>query len=331
LVSVHRLSLSGAGAALIGVRILASQVNQIFSGISAIFEASLFLSDFRSFTEQYGRPPGSSSSGEQLDMFDELTISTLGFTYPGTSREVLSGVSLNVHRGQVLALVGENGSGKTTLAKLLAGLYRPTKGTIAWDGTDIAELELATIRRHVSVIFQDFVRFPLTARENIALGAGTLSAVDQDLRTATTPVGAREFLESLPNGYDTILSKEYAGGVDLSVGQWQRVAMARALFRDAQFVVLDEPTAALDARAEAELFTTIRESLRDKTVLLISHRFSSVRHADHIYVLHQGRIIEHGGHAELMRAKGTYSELFDLQASGYLDEPAVSDVLPPRP
>jgi ATP-binding cassette subfamily B protein len=320
LVSANRLSLSGAGAALIGVRLLAGQVNQIFGGVSAIFEASLFLSDFRVFVAKYGRGDPTASSGPPLEMFDELIVSDLAFTYPGTTRQVLTDVSMTLPRGRVIALVGENGSGKTTLAKLLAGLYRPTRGTIAWDDTDTTEVDLATVRRHVSVIFQDFVRFPLTARENIALGGGTLLATDEKLRAATAPVGADRFLEALPHGYDTILSKEYAEGVDLSVGQWQRVAMARALFRDAQFVVLDEPTAALDARAEAELFTTIRESLTDKTVLLISHRFSSVRNADDIYVLHQGRIIEHGTHSELLRENGTYAELFQLQAAAYLDD-----------
>ena len=224
--------------------------------------------------------------------------------------------------GEVVALVGENGSGKTTLASLLAQLYEPSSGCIEWDGVDTAEFDAVAARERIAVIFQDFVKYPLTARENI--GVGKVSAIDdlEGVHDAARHAGAAAFLESLPAGYETMLSKAFEGGQDLSIGQWQRVAIARAFFRDAPFVILDEPTSALDPRAEHDLFARIRELLQGRTVLLISHRFSSVRSADRIYVMRSGQVIEHGTHDELMATAGLYQELFELQASAYLDQRA---------
>jgi ATP-binding cassette subfamily B protein len=227
-------------------------------------------------------------------------------------------VSLTVRAGEVVALVGENGSGKTTLAKLLAGLYQPETGQVRWDGVDIATVDPEQLRRSIAVIFQDFVRFHLTARDNVAFGRVEAADDEPGIRAAARQAGAEEFLAALPKGYDTLLGPQFEGGTDLSVGQWQRVALARAFFREAPFVVLDEPTAALDSRAEHELFERIRTLLAGRTVLLISHRFSSVRTADRIYVLEAGRVVETGTHEELMRSRGLYAELFSLQAAAYL-------------
>jgi ATP-binding cassette subfamily B protein len=219
----------------------------------------------------------------------------------------------------VVALVGRNGSGKTTLAKILCGLYQPTSGRILWDGVDVAGADPAELRRGITAIFQDFVHYELTARDNIALGdhgrADDLAAVGR----AAAMAGVDRLLAGLPEGYETRLSRSFEGGTELSVGQWQRVALARAFFRDAPFLVLDEPTAALDAEAEYELFEKIRALQRGRAVLLISHRFSSVRSSDRIYVLDNGAVVESGSHDELIRQNGRYAEMFTLQASAYVD------------
>lgn len=217
-----------------------------------------------------------------------------------------------------MALVGENGSGKTTLAKLLAALYEPDAGTVRWDGVDVSGYARDGLRRSVAVVFQDFVRYHLTARDNV--GLGQVDRIDDDaaIAAAARRAGIDTVVDGLPHGWDTYLSKMFTGGRDLSVGQWQRVALARAFFRDAPFVILDEPSASLDPRAEHALFQSLRELLGGRTVLFISHRFSTVRTADRIYVLDGGRVTEHGSHDELMARDGHYAELFRLQAAAYL-------------
>jgi ATP-binding cassette, subfamily B, bacterial len=251
--------------------------------------------------------------------FDRLAVEEVSFSYPDTDRNAVDGVTLEIGRGEVVALVGENGSGKTTLAKIVAGLYRPDAGRVLWDGVDIAGVDPDELRESVAVIFQDFQQYLLPARENI--GMGRHERIDDVARIAEAArqADADEFLTGLPEGYETMLGREFSGGWDLSVGQWQRIALARAFFRDAPLVILDEPTASLDARAESTLFDRIRNLLHGRSVLLISHRFSSVRSADRIYVLEHGQVAEHGEHDELMRLGGHYAELFTLQARAYLD------------
>src|SRR5262249_42180855 len=219
------------------------------------------------------------------------------------------------------ALVGENGLGKTAVGKLLARLFHPGSGRVLWDGLDVASLDAAAIQQHISVIFQDFVRYQLTAHDNIGLGRSAALGDRDAIVSAASAAGADEFLRSLAHGYETILSKAF-GGIDLSMGQWQRVALARAFFRNAPFIILDEPTASLDARAEHALFDTIRELRQGRTVLLISHRFSTVRSADRIHVLKDGTIVESGSHDELMALGRLYAELYNLQASTTLNPPA---------
>jgi ATP-binding cassette subfamily B protein len=251
------------------------------------------------------------------ERFDAITARNVSFTYPSREVPSLSDVSIDLPRGHVVALVGENGSGKTTLAKLLAGLYPPTHGTVAWDGIDMTTFDPAQLRPRVAVLFQDFVRYHLSAFENIAFGNRRLADDEPAVFAAARSAGAHEFLTTLPHGYETLLGPEYYGGSDLSGGQWQRVALARAFLRDAELIILDEPTAALDPRSEAELYARVRELFAGRTVLLISHRFASVRRADHIYVLDGGRVIEDGSHDELMHAQGSYAQMFTLQASAY--------------
>ena len=230
----------------------------------------------------------------------------------------MTGVSLEIGAGEIVALVGENGSGKTTLAKLLCRLYLPERGRVLWDGMDTATVDPDELRRSVAVIFQDFLHYSLPASENVGMGRHQRIGDLKGIRGAALHAGADDFLATLPKGYETVLGPEFQGGKELSVGQWQRVALARAFFRDAPFIILDEPTAALDARAEHELFESIRTLCQGRSVLLISHRFSSVRSADRIYVLHEGRVVESGSHDQLMGQGGRYADLFTLQASAYL-------------
>jgi ATP-binding cassette, subfamily B, bacterial len=244
-------------------------------------------------------------------------VEGVSFTYPGCDRSALDGVSFELHAGEVVALVGENGSGKTTLAKLLCNLYQPTSGRITWDGVDVATCAPSDVGRNVAVIFQDFVQYFMSAADNIAVGDHTATHDRPRVEAAAAQSGADDFLAALADGYDTMLGRQFEGGHELSIGQWQRVALARAFFRAAPLLILDEPTAALDPRAEHALFDRMRALSAGRTVLLISHRFSSVRSADRILVLQEGRLVEQGDHGSLMATGGVYADLFTLQASAY--------------
>lgn len=315
-VDTGRVQVGEAASAIIAVRLFASRLSMLVTSWSLLVESAEFLADLDDFLalSSVADSPG---SGVPAPHRNEIVLTGVGYTYPGTSRPALEGVDLRIGVGEVVALVGENGSGKTTLAKLIAGLYRPTHGRIFWDGLDTEGLEPADVRRSLAVIFQDFACYQFSALENVAMGAPDLPIDEAKATDSARRAGADGFLRALPDGYHTILSREFADGVDLSVGQWQRVAIARALYRDAALVVLDEPTAALDPRAEHELFADLRLALQGRSALLISHRFSSVRSADRIYVLQAGRVLESGTHEELMAAQGLYAELFGLQAAGY--------------
>ncbi|MBB5800282.1 ATP-binding cassette subfamily B protein [Saccharothrix ecbatanensis] len=262
-----------------------------------------------------GRDPVAASTPSAALVFDSV-----GFHYPGSSRTVLDGIDLELPAGQCTAVVGVNGAGKTTLVKLLTRLYEPTSGTVRADGTDIAGFDPVLWRRRIGVIFQDFVRYELTAAENIELGAAHASADRAAVLRAAERAGIAEALLALPDGLDTPLSRAYPGGTDLSGGQWQRIAIARAFYAleaGATVLVLDEPTAALDVRAEMAFFERFVEMTRGVTSLLISHRFSSVRRADHIVVVDGGRVVERGSHDELIEAGGHYARLFALQAERF--------------
>jgi ATP-binding cassette subfamily B protein len=313
------LGVSEAGAALIAVRLLGSRVSGASRSLSQVFESSLFLQDLMDFRDREPRSDARHSLSTAPGHFDELVVENVHFTYPDAPTPALRGASLRVRRGEVVALVGENGSGKSTLAKLLANLYEPDAGTVRWDGVDVRQFRPDTVRQHIAVLFQDFLRYRLSAHTNIALGRATEHLAQDRVVSAAVRADADAFLSALPAGYDTILSKEYLGGADLSLGQWQRVALARAFVRDAPFLILDEPSASLDARAEHDLFERLRRLFADRTVLVISHRFSTVRTADRIYVLKEGLVAEEGDHDTLMANGGLYAELFTLQARGYMD------------
>lgn len=314
-----RISVADAGVAAVALQQLATQLRWINSGAGSLYECTLFLEDVASFFDLAPTVVAARPTDPAPERFATLHVERVSFTYPGTTARVLDEVSLEIAAGEVVALVGENGSGKTTLAKLLCGLYQPSSGRIQWDDRDTAAMDQEQLRSHVAVIFQDFVQYELSAGENVAMGRHERADDTQAIEAAARTAGAHDFLAALPDGYATRLSRSWIGGTQLSVGQWQRVALARAFFADAPFLVLDEPTSALDPRAEADLFATIRTLAAGRTVLLISHRFSSVRAADRIFVLRHGRLVEGGTHQALMAEAGHYAELFTMQAAAYLD------------
>jgi ATP-binding cassette subfamily B protein len=275
------------------------------------------LNDFLQLEEQLSRYRAGVALAHG---FERIEIDDVTFRYRDTNRNAVEHLNLQINAGEIVALVGENGSGKTTLAKLIAGLYEPRSGAVRVDGTDLKDADLDTWRESVAVLFQDFIRYALTGTDNIHLGSTSRDGDLDEVREAARAAGADEFLSALPEGYETILGPQFGHGVDLSLGQWQRVALARAFYRNAPLVILDEPTASLDARAERDLFDSVRQLYENKTVLLISHRFSTVRTADRIVVLKDGRIVESGSHTALMANNGLYAELFAIQASAFLEE-----------
>jgi len=287
-------------------------------GFSQVAGQALYLEDLFSFFEI---EPEIVSPADAVPVPRPITLGfvfeNVGFRYPDADKWALRGLEFELRAGEVLALVGENGAGKTTLVKLLARLYDPDEGRILLDGRDLREYDLDDLRANIGVIFQDFVRYHLTAGENI--GVGQIEAMEDDtrIREAARRAMADGVIEGLPMGYDQLIGRRFKTGVDLSGGQWQKIAIARAYMRDAQVMILDEPTAALDARSEFEVFQRFKELSDQRTAVLISHRFSSVRMADRILVLAEGRLEASGTHEQLMAEGGRYAELFELQAAGY--------------
>ena len=320
LIRSHRLSLASAGAAGAALLLLVTQLQGLVSGTAQLYESALFIQDFSSFVKDGVPPSAFTGTARPSQPFECLAADAVTFTYAGAARPALNDVSVSLRRGEVVALVGENGSGKSTLAKLLAGLYQPEAGAVRWNEADSRGVDIEALRDHVAVLFQDFVHYQLSVRENIAFGRHRKESQEHFadlLAEAARRGGARGLIETLPAGMETQVGPQFAGGTELSGGQWQRIALARAFFRDAPIVILDEPTAALDPRAEAELFGSVRELFHGRTVLLISHRFASVRDADRIYVLDDGQVVEEGTHQELMDRQELYAELYTLQAAVY--------------
>jgi ATP-binding cassette, subfamily B, bacterial len=295
-----------------------SNLQQVFSTASGIADQALFLTDLIAFFEMEptvnSNPNGLLAPKPIQSGFEFRNVS---FTYPGTNRTVLKNFNLKLSTGERIALIGENGQGKTTVVKLITRLYDPTEGQILLDGVDLREYSLEDLHRHIGVIFQDFMRFEMTARENIAVGRIDQPHQQSDIEEAAHKSLADTVVSKLAGGYDQILGRRFEGGVELSGGEWQKMALARAYLRDAQLLILDEPTAALDARSELEVFERFAELTEGKMALLISHRFSTVRMADRIVVLSGGRLIEEGNHQQLMAKSGLYASMFEMQAASY--------------
>ena len=295
-----------------------STFQSILAAVGNIYENNLFMANYFEFLDieprmRVAAPPKKLPA----ELAHGIEFRGVGFRYPESDEWVLRNVDLRIRAGEKIALVGHNGAGKTTLIKLLSRLYDPVEGAILLDGIDIRDIDPIELRQKIGVIFQDFVRYHLPARENI--GFGQIEAADEIERIVESArkSGAHKMIEDLPEGYETMLGRWFHGGHELSLGQWQRIALARAFMRDAEILVLDEPTASLDAQTEYEIFRHFQELTDGKMAILISHRFSTVRMADRIVVIENGRIAEMGSHEELLRQEGTYARLFSLQAEGY--------------
>ncbi|HLJ79507.1 MAG TPA: ABC transporter ATP-binding protein [Acidobacteriaceae bacterium] len=295
-----------------------SNFQQAFSTASGIADQALFLTDMIGFFELkpvvQSKPNALPAPRPIRRGFEFRNVS---FAYPGTTRTVLKNFNFTIEPGERIALIGENGQGKTTVVKLITRLYDPTEGQILLDGVDLRDYSLEDLHHEMGVIFQDFMRYEMTVRENIGVGHIEVPHTDEDIRIAAEKSLAAEVVKKLSGGYDQMLGRRFVSGVDLSGGEWQRIALARAYLRDAQMLILDEPTAALDAKSELEVFERFAELTSGKMALLISHRFSTVRMADRIVVLAGGHLVEEGTHQQLMALGGRYAEMFEMQAASY--------------
>lgn len=310
--------LATAGTAVLAIRTGTAQLTSLVSALNQVFEYGLYLTDWQDAIDQADRDRIPDTGVVPAGPPAVIRARDVGFTYPNSGSCALSGIDLEIRAGQIVALVGENGSGKTTLAKLLTGLYLPAEGEVLWDAVPTARLARAHTSTHAAVLSQDFPHWPFTARANITIGRHLAAEDEARLAAAAEQGGAAAVIGDLKEGLDTLIANEFLGGVGLSGGQWQKIALARAYYRDAPILVVDEPTASLDPRAEMETFQTVLDRAAGRTVILVTHRLHSVRHADRIVVLDHGRIVESGSHDELIALGGRYKELFTLQANAFL-------------
>ena len=311
------ISIGDAAIAIVGLQQLNNRLQGAGSAFGGVHEGLTFLQDFDSFSARLPAIRAQRPTAGPPEQPEVLTVAGVGYRYPGSNEDAIVSIDLEVRRGQILAIVGANGSGKSTLAKLICHLLPPARGTIRWNGVDLATCDPSAVRSHIAPVFQDYSKYMLTIRQIIGLGDVRRLDDEPAIVDAASNAGVTEFLDALPDGLDTRLGKMFTGGVDLSVGQWQRLAIARALFRDADVIVLDEPSASLDPRAETALFDLLHVLCHDRIVIFVSHRFATVRKADSVLVVDQGHVVERGTHRELMDAGGIYRELFEMQAERY--------------
>ncbi|MFJ6896597.1 ABC transporter ATP-binding protein [Streptomyces hokutonensis] len=313
------MALSVAGTAVIAIRTGSGSLDTLVLAVNQLHEEALFVGDLEKLYKEAAEraiPVGGTALPEEPR---EIRFENVTFSYPGESTHpALDDVTLRLPLGRIIALVGENGSGKTTLVKLLAGLYRPDRGRILWDGVDAATADRHQLADRIAMVAQNFKRWPFTARVNVAVGRSAAPLTEERLAGALAEAGAEDVVADLPRGLDTLLARNFSGGHELSGGQWQRLGIARAAYRKGRILIVDEPTAALDARAELEVFEKIRALAgTGQTVVLITHRLASVRHADLVHVLDQGRLVESGTPDELLLSGGVYAELYALQADQF--------------
>jgi ATP-binding cassette subfamily B protein len=289
-------------------------MRDLLGGMASLYEDNLFLSNLFDFLKL--RPKVKESAHPTplpIPIQQGIVFDSVSFQYPSTTRKVLEDISLTIAPGETVALVGRNGCGKTTLAKLVCRLYDPQHGSISFDGIDLKEFEIRLLRREISVLFQDFVKYYLTANENIWFGNVDQPVDEQRIQTAADQAGVDELIRQLPHGYETILGKWFDNGEELSRGEWQKIALARAFLRKSQIILLDEPASSLDPRAEYEVFQRFKDLAAGATAIFISHRLSTVKMADRIFVMEKGKIVESGSYDELMEKKGSFAYLFDMQ------------------
>ncbi|MEV0648931.1 ABC transporter ATP-binding protein [Phytomonospora sp. NPDC050363] len=320
LMTVQAVPLSAGAAAVLAIQSGRSSLNLLISSINSLFEQGLYAGDHTRFMTRAAEHTPTPRPDRLAGPPDVIRLEQVSLRYPDAERDAVDEVSLEIHTGRTIALVGENGSGKTSLAALIAGLYEPTGGVITWDGRDIAGMDTGRLREHIAVVTQDYHHWPFTAGVNIHIGRTTGRGGRERVEAAARAADAHGMITELPKGYNTLLDRRFKDGHDLSGGQWQRLTAARSFYRDAPILICDEPSAALDARAEHVLFETLKA--RRGTTILITHRLANVRHADAIYVLDHGRLIEQGTHDELTAIDGRYAELFGLQSRGYSAERA---------
>ncbi|MFD4876671.1 ABC transporter ATP-binding protein [Streptomyces sp. NPDC058420] len=313
------MALSVAGTAVIAIRTGSASLDNLVLAVNQLHQEALFVGDLQKLYGEAAEraiPVGGATLPEEPR---EIRFENVTFSYPGeATHPALDDVTLALPLGRIIALVGENGSGKTTLVKLLAGLYRPDRGRILWDGVDAVTADRRQLADRIAMVAQNFKRWPFTARVNVAVGRSAAPLTDERVTDAVAEAGAQDVVADLPRGLDTLLARNFSGGHELSGGQWQRLGIARAAYRKGRILIVDEPTAALDARAELEVFEKIRALAgTGQTVVLITHRLASVRHADVVHVLDQGRLVESGTPDELLASGGLYAELYALQADQF--------------
>ncbi|KUO04818.1 ATP-binding cassette domain-containing protein [Streptomyces caeruleatus] len=306
-----RIELAVAATAVIAVQTTLAALSQVVINGAAVFHTSLYLSDMQSFLDDAAVRAPKRGPREHCAPTEEIRVEEAVYQYPGKDKPAVDGVSLALHRGQILAIVGANGSGKSTLTRLLTGIYLPDKGRVTWNGTDLAEVDPATVWANTGLVPQIFAQWPLRIRENVTLGQPRTHD-DAPVWEAIDAVGLREAVDDLPGGLDTLLSRDVFGGSELSGGQWQRIACSRALYRRPGLLILDEPTSQMDPRGEHQIFEQIKAIAADRITIVVTHRLENTKIADHIVVMEHGRITEQGRYDDLVHAGGTFAELLEL-------------------
>jgi ATP-binding cassette subfamily B protein len=312
-----RLSIGGMAMFILAFRQGMMYIKDIFSSVAGLYEDSLFIGDVFDFLNLKENILAEHPVTEHPAFNTKIDVQDLSFSYPGSNKPVINNVNLEINKGEIIALVGPNGAGKSTLVRLLSRLYEPGSGSIRMDGNDIKNLDPGEYRKLFSVVFQDFMLYNLSAGENIRLGNTEAKNPDEKIISSANITGIDELISSFPKGYDTVIGNLFDDSRELSWGEWQKIALSRALFRDAPILILDEPSSAMDAETEFEIFGRFREIVKGKTSILISHRFTNVKLADRIVVLNKGMVEESGTHDELMAKKGLYHKMYKKQSSRF--------------